>query len=445
MKRFAHLFLAFLFVSCGNNNPVTIPSNSSNSDVSQHINSPTVSVQSLLSSSVKGSYKEGELLVKFRSGVVTASSSKVHEALGATMLKRFSCVPNLDHVRLPGGLSVKDAIVKYIEDPSVEYAEPNYIKGVSRVPNDPLFSHQWGPAKINAPGAWDINTGSKSVIVAVLDSGIDLAHPDLVANIVPGSNFIANPPNNVPMDDNGHGTHVSGVIGAVGNNGIGVAGVMWNVRLMPLKFLDQSGNGSTSDEISAIEFAITHGAKIMNASFAGPDFSLSEYSAIGQAGDAGILLMAAAGNETADNDTTPSYPASFSNPTDQNLVKNSLSALFNVISVAATDQNDSLARFSNFGLGSVQVAAPGVNILSTIPFQLPPCSNNPFDPNYDYCSGTSQATPFVSGLAGLLYSQNPNLSYLQVRSIIFSSVDTLPSLNNKIQTSGRINASRALT
>ena len=448
------LFLILLFVSCGGNNTPTLSSDSPNSNTLQQMSSPRVSAQSILSAAEKGRYREGELLVKFRSGVVTASSLKTHQVLGATSLKRFTLVPNLEHVRLSGGLSVRDAIIKYMEDPAVEYAEPNYIKRVSSVPDDPLFSQQWGTTKINAPQAWDITTGNDNVIVAVLDSGIDLNHPDLVNNIwnntaesctdgidhdrdgyvndCRGWNFVSD--NNTPQDDNGHGTHVSGIIGAVGNNGIGVAGVMWNVKLMPLKFLDADGNGSTSDEISAIEFAITHGAKVMNASFAGPDFSNSEYDAVSHANNAGILLMAAAGNESANDDTTPSYPASFSNPTDPNLVKNNLGALFNVISVAATGQNDNLASFSNFGVNSVQVAAPGLSVLSTIPTSA-----------YGLESGTSQATPFVSGLAGLLYSQNPNLSYLQVRSVIFSSVDILPSLNNKILTSGRINALSALT
>ncbi|HUO76975.1 MAG TPA: S8 family serine peptidase [Thermodesulfovibrionales bacterium] len=449
MKRVAYLFLVLFFVSCGSDNTTTISSDSSKSGTSQQISSPRVSVQSVLSGMEKGKYREGELLVKFRSGVVAASSSKVHHVLGAVSLKRFTLVPNLDHVRLPEGLSVKDAIIKYMEDPSVEYAEPNYIKRISKVPNDPLFAQQWGPTKIDAPGAWDTNTGNNNVIVAVIDSGIDLKHPDLIANIGPGSNFISN--TSVPQDDNGHGTHVSGIIGAVGNNGIGVTGVMWNVKLMPLKFLDAEGNGFTSDEIDAIGFAVAHGAKVMNTSFAGSEFSCSEYAAVSSAN---VLLIAAAGNETANNDTVPSYPASFSNPKDPNLIDpaviskcgvSALPALPNVISVAATDQNDNLASFSNFGLNAVQVAAPGVNILSTIPLDLPPCTTNPFEPNYDYCSGTSQATPFVSGLAGLIYSQNPNLSYLQVRSIIFSTVDILPSLNTKILTSGRINAFRALT
>lgn len=436
MKRATCLFLVLLFVSCGNNNTTTLSSDSLNSAASQQISSSRVSVQSVLSSMEKGKYKEGELLVKFRAGVVTASSLKVHQALGAASLKRFAHVPNLEHVRLPEGLSVRDAIMKYMEDPAVEYAEPNYAKRIiSTIPNDPLFSQQWGLTKISAPQAWDIITGSSSVIVAVLDSGIDSTHPDLAANVVSGRNFVANPDTADTTDDEGHGTHVSGIIGAVGNNGTGVAGLMWNVKLMPLKFLDANGEGKISDEIDAIEFAITHGAKIMNASFAGPDFSLSEYSEVERAGNAGVLLVAAAGNESSNNDTTPSYPASFSNPADPNLVKSNLGALFNVISVAATDQNDNLvSSFSNFGLNSVQVAAPGLSILSTIPTST-----------YGLESGTSQATPFVSGLAGLLYSLNPNLSYLEVRSIIFNTVDILPSLNNKILTSGRINAFRALT
>ena len=415
MKRAVYLFLVLLFVSCGSNSTTTLSSNSPNSDTPQQISSPRVSVQSVLSTMEKGRHREGELLVKFRSGVVTASSSKTHQALGAASLKRFALVPNLDHVRLPEGLSVRDAIIKYMEDPAVEYAEPNYIKRISATPNDPLFIQQWGLTKINAPGAWDIATGNNSVIIAVLDTGIDLNHPDLIANTGAGYNFIAN--NNVPDDDEGHGTHVSGVIGAVGNNGTGVAGLMWNVKLMPLKFLDENGEGTIADEISAIEFAITHGAKIINASFAGPDFSRSEYDEIERASNAGVLLTAAAGNDGTSNDQKPNYPANFNLP--------------NIISVAATNQSDSLASFSNFGLNSVHVAAPGFSILSTIPTST-----------YGQISGTSQATPFVSGLAGLLYSYYTNFTYSQIRGTILRYVDVL---GLTIMTGGRINAYKALS
>lgn len=446
MKKIFGFFIVLLLASCGSDKAPSL-----SADSSSEINAPVsnITIQSILSNMEKGRYKEGELLVKFKSGVVATSSLKTHQSIGATSLKKFSVVPNLEHVKLPEGLSVKDAIIKYMNDPSVEYAEPNYIKRALVIPNDTHFSLQWAlqntgqsvkgikgtaGADIKAPAAWDITTGSNSVIVAVLDTGTDSTHPDLAANTSNGFNFIDT--TKPPLDDNGHGTHVSGIIGAVGNNGLGVAGVMWHVQLMPLKFLNAKGEGTIAGEILGIDFAIAHGAKIVNASFAGPDFSNPEYDAISSANNAGILMMAAAGNETADNDSTPSYPASFANPNDPNLVKSNLPALTNVISVASTDQNDNLSSFSNFGLNSVQVAAPGDNIFSTVPVN---------QNSYDFQTGTSESVPHVAGLAGLLYSYYTNFTSLQIRGTILRYIDILPTLNGKIQTGGRINAFKALS
>ncbi len=480
MKKIIYLVLVLLMTSCGSDNT---PGISGNSSQGVGASSARGAAESILSGMGKGKYAEGELLVKFKSGVVAASSSKTNRAVGAASLRRFSVVPNLEHVKLPAGLSVQDAIKQYMNDPTVEYAEPNYLKRASMKADDPYFGQQWAllntgqaiegisgisGADVKATQAWDITTGSRNVIVAVLDTGIDSTHPDFFAldhssNIVQGYNYIAG--NTNTTDDNGHGTHVSGIIGAVGNNGTGIAGIMWGVHIMPVKFLDATGTGSTADEISAIQFAVANGAKIMNASFAGGSFSCSEYYAIAKASSSGVLLMAAAGNGGgslcdsgigADTDTSPCYPASFSNPNDKYLNNPSLRdpgectqvlpALANIISVASTDQSDNKSTFSNYGLNSVQVAAPGENILSTVPLSLgsPFCDGSPWK-GYEFCNGTSMATPFVSGLAGLIYSQNPNLSYSQVRSIILNSVDPLPSLSGQIMTGGRINAFRALT
>ena len=203
-------------------------------------------------------------------------------------------------------------------------------------------------ADINAPEAWDILQGS-SVIVAVIDSGIDSNHPDIAANLIAGYDFVEN--DNIPNDLNGHGTHVAGIIGAVGNNATGITGVSWSVKIMPLKVLDQNGEGAYCYIIEAIDYAVQHNARIINMSFSGPDFSQSLYDSI--ASYPNVLFVAAAGNEITNNDLTPSYPANFD--------------LANIISVAATDQTDNLAYFSNYGLTSVDVAAPGANILSTIP------------------------------------------------------------------------------
>jgi len=477
MKKVIYIFIALFLVSCGSNKTAGI-----STETTGEISSPVVTVQSILSNMENESYKEGELLVKFKSGVSASVSAMTHQAAGASVKKTFNIVPGLEHVKLPQGVSVSDAIVQYMSDPNVEYAEPNYIKqAFSVTPNDTYFSQQWAlhntgsfaggsdDADIDAPEAWGITTGSSSVIIAVADTGIDYNHSELVGNIwtntgessctdgvdndVNGytddcigwdfstcAEFDAQPPftcitikseDNDPIDDNGHGTHVAGTIGAVGNNGEGVSGVMWNAQLMPLKFLNSNGNGSTVDAILAIQYAVANGAQIINASYGSSSFSQSEYDAINSANTAEVLFIAAAGNAGNNNDLTPAYPASYNLP--------------NIISVAATDQNDSRATFSNFGPVSVDVAAPGVYILNTVPPGLTSsqCTGS-FLAGYDFCEGTSMSTPHVSGLAGLLYSYYTDFTYSQIQSTILRYVDVLPELTGWIQTGGRINADKAL-
>ena len=290
------------------------------------------------------------------------------------------------------------------------------------MPNDPSFAQQWAlqnngqtgstPATgIDAEAAWNLATGSRSVVVAVIDTGVDYTDPDLAANIwtnpyagqdgfsgdLHGYNFVAD--NGNAMDDNGHGTHVAGIIGASGNNGQGVSGVDWSVSIMALKFMDSSGLGYTSDAIRAINYVTMlrtrYGVnvRVTNMSWDGGSDDPALSSAISAAGNAGILFVTAAGNNGTDNDTTPEYPADIRLP--------------NVISVAATDQNDQLASFSDYGPTSVDLAAPGVSILSTLP-----------DGKYACLSGTSMATPFVSGVAALAWSLDPSATVAQVRSAI---------------------------
>jgi subtilisin family serine protease len=468
MKKIGYLIFVLFLVSCGSDKTGGL-STGGTSEVSQ--SSSKVTVQSVLSRMERGRYRDGELLVKFRAGIMRTSRA-VHQETGARVVRSFSAVPNLEHVRLQEGLSVRDAVIRYMNDPNVEYAEPNYIKHVTVLPNDAFFSQQYALPIMSAGQAWDISTGSSDVVVATLDTGIDFTHPDLAQNVWTnpgetcsdgidhdGNGFIndcrgwdfttcakfspttgacttpKSPGNNV-TDNNGHGTHVAGIAGAVGNNSIGTAGVVWNVRIMALKVLNADGEGSIGDEVAAIDYAVmmkSRGVNIraMNASFSGPDFSQAELDAINLANSAGILLSAAAGNDGTNNDQKPNYPANFS--------------LANVISVAATDQNDNMASFSNFGLTTVHVAAPGVHILSTIPFNLPPCTNVPFSSNYDYCSGTSMATPFVTGMTALLSSYYTNFNASQIRGTLLRYVDVLPSLNGKIMTGGRINAYKALS
>jgi subtilisin family serine protease len=303
-------------------------------------------------------YKEGEIIVKFKPGVREKQKYSAHNAVSAKLIKEIG-YEGFERVRLPRGISVEAAIRAYRENPDIEYAEPNYIVRAAAIPDDKRFNEQWdllntgqaingsigtAGADIDAADAWNLIKGS-SVVVAVIDSGIDHYHPDLSGNLIAGYDFVDN--DNDPDDLNGHGTHVAGIIGAVGNNSLGVAGVNWYVKVMPLKVLDQNGEGTVADVIEAIAFAATNNAKIANMSFSGTDFSQALYDSIKQYPN--ILFIAAAGNAES---STPEYPAGFSLP--------------NIISVAATDQNDNLAAFSNYG-ASVDVAAPGTNILSTIP------------------------------------------------------------------------------
>ncbi len=496
--------MVLLLASCGSGKTASL-----SSDAPKSSSSSKVSVQSILSAMDQGSYKDGELLVKFKSNVTPATSSSINQGFGASLIRNFALVQNLQQVRLPAGLSVKDAVSRYMSNPNVVYAEPNYLYSPSAIPNDTSFSpQQWALQNsgfaggtvsddIKAPEAWDITTGDRSVVVAVLDTGIDYTHPDLAGNIWtnPGEtgvdglghdkrtnvvdddadgkvddwrgwNFVfvdkngngvcdqfpEDPVNNEncndPYDDWGHGTHVAGIIGAVGNNNLGIAGLMWKVQLMALKVCDVSLGGCPLDAIEqGIEYAVSKNVQVINASLGGNVFSQSLEDEIKAANDAHILFVAAAGNDGSNNDIAPAYPASYNLP--------------NIISVAATDQNDRLASFSNFGPASVHVAAPGTYILSTVPAAgvsssfISLCTSSESS-EYDYCSGTSMAAPHVSGLAGLLFAfydgvHNTKFDYMQVRSAILNYVDTdanspnLATLRNKIQTSGRINAYRSVS
>ncbi|MBM4240634.1 MAG: peptidase S8/S53 subtilisin kexin sedolisin [Euryarchaeota archaeon] len=386
---------------------------------------------------------ENEIFVRFNSNItdLAQTSMAAHSQIGATVIKDFKEVPGLQLVKIPETIKIQDAIARYQQNPDVLYAESNYKFRTEVIPNDSYYSSLWGLTKINAPSAWDITTGSSNVIIAVLDTGVDINHPDLQANIwintveIPGNgiddddndfiddvygwNFLND--NNIISDDNGHGTHVAGIIGAVGNNAQGTTGVMWNVKIMALKFLGSTGKGDVNDAIEAINYARLMGAHIISNSWGGPDYSqaLKDIIDASQA-----LFVCAAGNDPYyggdNNDVTPTYPASYLSP--------------NIIAVAASDQNDNLASFSNYGLNSVDVTAPGVSIYSTKPSS-----------SYGYLSGTSMATPYVSGLAGLIKALRPDLNNLEIKSTILNNVDYISSLAGKILTSGRINAYKALS
>ena len=329
-------------------------------------------------------YVPGEVLVKFRAGASTIAIKALHSALGAGKIKEIRHL-GIHQMKLPDNVSVEEAVRVYQSDPNVEFAEPNYIVRTSAIPNDPGYSQQWGlnntgqtggtsGADIRAQNAWDITKGSNSIIVAVVDSGVAYDHPDLAGNTwvntaelnglpgvdddnngfvddIYGWDFINN--DGHPVDYNQHGTHVSGIVAARGNNGIGVSGVMWSAQIMPVRFLGITGSGDVARGAEAITYAVDNGARIINASWGGYDYSATLYNAIDYARQKNVLVVAAAGNDENNNDSNPFYPASFN--------------LANIVSVAASDQNDSLASFSNYGAASVHLAAPGVTIYSSVP------------------------------------------------------------------------------
>ncbi|MDP9454528.1 MAG: hypothetical protein CYG60_12525 [Actinobacteria bacterium] len=367
-------------------------------------------------------------------------------------------------VDLPRDLSVEEAVEVYEDAPEIEYAEPDFLLAPSQTTttNDPEYAKLYGlnntgqndgtvDADVDAPEAWNTSTGEPGTVVAVIDEGIDINHPDLRDNIWtnPGEvagNGIDDERNGYVDDVNGydfanddasvydpdpisgagdeHGTHVAGTIAGEGNNSLGVAGVSWRASIMPLKFLGPNG-GYTSDAIEAINYAVNKGAKISNNSWGGGGYSQALRDAIARADASGHLFVAAAGNGGADgvgddNDVTPSYPASYDLP--------------NIVSVAATNRNDVLAGFSNFGVNSVDVAAPGVSILSTLP-------NN----TYGSYSGTSMATPHVSGIAALIRSERPELDDAQMKAQILQFVEKKDTLAGKTATGGRVNSAASLS
>ena len=419
-------------------------------------------------------YAKDQVIVRYNSNrfqnakAMNAHIASSNAKIGARVHKDFSHagLSGMQVVTLPENISVADAIAEYQKNPDVLYAEPNYIYSMSAVtPSDPSYGIQWGlhntgqiigsstgtvDADIDAPEAWDLSTGSDTVVVAVIDTGVDYTHSDLAANIwtnadeidgdgidndgngyiddVQGWDFYNNDAD--PMDENAywdsfystyretyHGTHCAGIIGAVGNNGVGISGVNWNVKIMPLRFLNESGSGYTSDAIDAINYASANGAHVISNSWGGTYNSQALKDAIDSS--SAVVVCAAGNNYGLNIDSTPIYPAAYSSS--------------NIIAVAATDNQDNLAGFSNYGPISVDIAAPGVNIYST-----------KRGSGYQYLSGTSMATPFVSGVAALVKSVNSGLTNLQIRSAILNNVDTKSSLSGKVVTDGRLNAYKAV-
>lgn len=386
-------------------------------------------------------YKEGEVIIKFKTTALVSDTTFAHA--GLRILNSFDAI-GVYQCAITDGQSVTDALIKCNAQAEVEYAEPNYIYRTFVTPDDPRFSELYGMTIIDGPEAWDVQTGSQSVIVGVIDTGVDTGHEDLENNIwknpgesgngkenngvdddgngfvddFRGWDFLNN--DNNPFDDNQHGTHVSGSVGAEGNNGKGVVGVNWSVAIMPLKFLGADGSGTTDDAISAIIYATNMGAKVLSNSWGGGGRSQALEDAIKFANDHGVLFIAAAGNESSDNDRFATYPANYN--------------VANVVSVAASTSSDGLASFSNFGQKTVHLAAPGNSILSTVP-----------NDRYARLSGTSMATPHVSGAMALVWAQFPSLTAMQVKNRVLGSIDRNSTFADRTITGGRLNVNKALS
>jgi subtilisin family serine protease len=391
---------------------------------------------------------KGELIVGFQAGVSRSEQNEAIRLAGATSRKRFG---QIDAVLVRVDEGREPAVTKVLEsDARVEYVEPNHVVTIAATtPNDPSFSQLWGlhntgqtggtnDKDIDALEAWDLATGDPNVVVAVTDTGVDFGHPDLasqrwVNSLDPvngadddgnglvddwsGWDFVNG--DNDPTDDHDHGTHVSGTIGATGNNGVGVVGVNWNVKIMALKFLNAGGSGTTADAIASTLYAADHGADVSSNSWGGGPFDQALLDAIEYGASRGMLYVAAAGNDTQNNDATPTYPATYASPA--------------VLAVAATDHNDGLAFFSSYGATTVDLGAPGVNILSTAR-----------GGTYKSFQGTSMATPHVAGAAALVEDRFPGATHYGIKALLMNSVDPAPALAGRTVTGGRLNVGTAV-
>jgi subtilisin family serine protease len=400
---------------------------------------------------------EGEVLVEFRDEAAVFEQARAADEVDADEVESLGRRTRRLRAR---SLGTQELLARLRNNPDVEFVEPNYIIRLSALPNDPSFGNLWGlfnfgqdfggvgvaGADVDATLAWDVSTGSHANVIGIVDSGIDYNHPDLAANMwtapfafsvtiggltincaagTHGFNAITNTCN--PADDNSHGTHVAGTIGAVGNNAVGVVGLNWTASMMALKFLDPTGSGTTSNAIKAIEFAVqakavlgtnTANVRVLSNSWAGNAFSQSLLNEINRANTANMLFVAAAGNSGLNNDISPSYPASFSAP--------------NIIAVAATNNRDQRPSFSNYGASTVHLGAPGVAILSTTP-----------NGTYSVFNGTSMAAPHVSGAAALVLSAC-SLTTAGLKATILNTVDPIPAMAGITTTGGRLNVNNAI-
>ncbi len=407
------------------------------------------SVGNLFAQKSKEVYVKDELLVKFKDGTASRAAVETHQLTGAKVVEEF---PELgwQRIKLPKGTSVLNAENRYKNFAGIETAQPNYYYHLLATPNDTQFSSMYGMTKISAPQAWDLNTGSSTVVVADIDTGMKLNHEDLVQNLwvntgeiagnnvdddgngyiddVNGYDFFFNDSN--PTDENGHGTHTAGTVGARGNNALGVTGVNWNVKIMPIKIYNSVGTTTTSTMLinayNYIRIMKNRGVniRVTNNSYGGCDeacgYDQSTKDALDALGDSDVLQAFAAGNNGTNNDVTPFYPSNYTSPS--------------IISVASSTSTDVRSGFSCFGATTVDIAAPGSGILSTT-FS---------GTGYGNLSGTSMATPHVAGSAALIAAQHPTLSAASIKATLMNNVDLLPAWSGVVKSNGRLNVFKAL-
>jgi PKD repeat protein len=397
----------------------------------------------------------GQVIVKLRPDVHLVDAMDIQQQLNANVASRYKLIAaELWDI---SGISVAEAIRQFRDDPRIEYIEPNYLwYAIETIPNDTDFAMLWGlhntgqtggtaDADIDAPEAWSLRNDCSDVVIAVIDTGVDYTHPDLKDNMwtnpgeIPGNGIDDDGNGYVddvhgwdwvnkdadPKDDHYHGTHCAGTIAGRGNNAGGVAGVCWRAKIMALKFLSASGSGSTDNAVKAVEYAtlmkIDHGVnlRLTSNSWGGGGFSQALYDAIEAAGEAGILFVAAAGNNGKDTDASAHYPSSYD--------------LDNIVSVAATDHKDAKASFSNWGKTTVDLGAPGVKIYSTA-----------LNGGYRQADGTSMACPHVAGAAALVWARFPQLTAEQVKARLLESVDPVDSMKDRTVSGGRLNLFKAI-
>ncbi len=386
-------------------------------------------------------YVSNQVLVKFKSGVSSARQKRIIALVSGERKKKFGSIRG-GLVKPKRGMKLDNMRKRLRRFSDVDVVERDAYISAFKVPNDPFFGYQYGltptgSVNISADQAWDTKTSCAKV--AVLDTGVDTTHADLKDNLWKNKNETANNGKDDDkngyvddyygvdlvdgrgsgIDDNGHGTHVAGIIGSKGNNGSGVTGVCWSATIMSVKFMNRFGLGTTSGAIAGIEYAVNKGAKIINASFGSSTNSKSLEEAVKKAKSKGSLIVAAAGNDGANIDKTPMYPASYKDS--------------NILVVAASTQTDGLASFSNYGGTSVDMAAPGENIVSTY-----------MGGAYASLSGTSMAAPFVAGAAAMLRARNSKASHTEIRSALRDKVDKLPAFEDKVYKEGRLNLEKSL-